>query len=61
MWERIRRRRAFMADALGIRLDESVLPLGNLPAWLPPFALDLEKVFTQAGSWPHRCRRPPPN
>ncbi len=61
MWERIRRRRAFVADALGIRLDESVLPLGNLPAWLPPFALDLEKVFTQAGSWPHRCRRPPPN
>jgi hypothetical protein len=36
---RIAARRQFMRDALGINLDDSVLPLGNTPAWLPPYAL----------------------
>jgi hypothetical protein len=40
-WDRIKRRRAFMRDTLGIALDDAVLPLSNLPAWLPPYALDL--------------------
>ena len=31
--------------ALGIALDESVLPLSNIPAWLPPYVLDLQKVL----------------
>jgi len=44
-WKRIQARRAFMADAIGIRLDESVLPLSQTPAWLPPYALALENVF----------------
>ena len=44
-WQRIQARRAFMADAIGIRLDESVLPLSQTPAWLPPYALALENVF----------------
>lgn len=44
-WQRIERRRAFMRDGLGIALDESVLPLSNIPAWLPPYALDLERVL----------------
>jgi hypothetical protein len=38
-WSRITRRRAFMADELGIRLKDEVLPLSNLAAWLPPFWL----------------------
>ena len=38
-WDRITRRRAFMADALGIRLKPEVLPFSNMPAWLPPFWL----------------------
>jgi hypothetical protein len=32
---------------LGIDIDESVLPLGNIPGWLPPWALDLDKVFIE--------------
>jgi hypothetical protein len=34
-----------MRDALGIHLDDSVLPLSNLAAWLPPWALDLDTVL----------------
>ena len=44
-WLRVQKRRSFMRDALGIRLDESVLPLGNMPGWLPPYALAPETVF----------------
>jgi hypothetical protein len=38
-WDRIQRRRAFMRDALGIRLKPEVLPFSNIPAYLPPFWL----------------------
>jgi len=38
-WARIQRRRAFMRDALGIRLKPEVLPFSNIPAYLPPFWL----------------------
>jgi hypothetical protein len=34
-----------MTDALGIALDASVLPLSNMPAWLPPCALDLDRAL----------------
>jgi hypothetical protein len=47
-WERISARRAFMAHALGIRLHPDVLPLSNIPAWLPPFLLDTERAMTAA-------------
>ena len=46
MWNRIMARRTFMQEAIGIRLDESVLPLGNIPAWLTPYALDLTTALT---------------
>jgi len=46
-WRRIQARREFMTTALGIRLDESVLPLSNTPAWLPPYALSLGNVFVR--------------
>jgi hypothetical protein len=45
-WGRIRSRRAFMRDALGIELHEDVLPLSNIPAWLPPFLLDTSQAMT---------------
>ena len=45
MCRRIEARRQFMHDKIGIKLDESVLPLSNIPAWLPPFALNTEVVL----------------
>lgn len=44
-WERMQTRRRFMSEAIGIELDAGVLPLSNIPAWLPPFALDLEQAL----------------
>jgi hypothetical protein len=44
-WRRIQSRRGFMIDALGIRLHEDVLPLSNIPAYLPPFLLAPERVM----------------
>ena len=45
-WTRIGARRAFMADQLGIDLHPDVLPLSNIPAWLPPFLLDTSRAMT---------------
>ena len=45
MWTRMQARRRFMREALGIQLHESVLPLSNLPAWLPPYAFNLSHVM----------------
>jgi hypothetical protein len=39
MWERVSRRRAFMAAALGIELKPEVLPMSNLAGYLPPLWL----------------------
>ncbi len=36
-WSRIEARRAFMQEALGIRLKPEVLPFSNMPAYLPPY------------------------
>jgi hypothetical protein len=46
VWDRVQRRRAFMRDALGIELHEDVVPLSNIPAWLPPFLLDTGRAMT---------------
>jgi hypothetical protein len=48
-WARIRARRDFMRDALGIDLHPDVLPFSNIPAWLPPFLLRPDRVMTVAG------------
>jgi hypothetical protein len=47
-WARCLKRRRFMADALGIRLHDTVFPTGNTPGWLPPYALDLDRVLTRS-------------
>jgi hypothetical protein len=45
-WLRIRARRAFMAESLGIALHEDVLPFSNLPAYLPPFQQRPDRAMT---------------
>lgn len=48
LWQRIERRRAFMREALGLRLAPEVLPLSVANAYLPPFWLDDELVCAVA-------------
>ena len=48
-WERIGRRREFMANQLGIDLHPDVLPLSNLAAHLPPFLLRPDLAMTMVG------------
>lgn len=45
---RIIARRDFMSDKLGIRLRPEVLPLSNIPAYLPPFLLKPDQVMTRS-------------
>ena len=45
VWDRIEARRTFIRDAVGIDLDPCVLPMSNMPAWMPPFALDLNTAL----------------
>jgi hypothetical protein len=45
-WQRIEARRAFMAESLGIPLHPDVLPLSNIPAYLPPFLLAPRRAMT---------------
>ena len=49
-WNRIIQRRAFFADELGIKLKSEVLPLSNLPAYLPPFILAPKRVLARSQS-----------
>jgi hypothetical protein len=49
VWARIVARRGFMADQLGLRLAEEVLPLSNTPAWYPPLWLAPGRVAARAG------------
>ena len=44
-WTRIEARRRFMRDALGIDLHPDVLPLSNIPAYLPPLLLAPEQAM----------------
>lgn len=48
-WQRIERRRQFMAEALGIVLHPDVLPFSNIPAYLPPFLLRPDRAMSLAG------------
>jgi Xaa-Pro aminopeptidase len=47
-WSRIQARRRFMREALGIDLHPDVLPFSNIPAYLPPFLLRVDRVMTMA-------------
>jgi hypothetical protein len=48
-WARIRARRHFMEEELGIDIHPEVLPFSNIPAYLPPFLLRPGRVMTMAG------------
>ena len=48
-WARIRARRRFMRESLGIELHDDVLPLSNLAAHLPPFVLRPDRAMTLVG------------
>ena len=48
VWARIRARRAFMADVLGIHLKPEVLPFSNTAAMLQPFGLSPDRVLAVA-------------
>lgn len=45
MWKRIQARRNFMKEVIGIQLKPEVLPLSNIPAYLPPFILSPDQVL----------------
>jgi hypothetical protein len=46
-WRRIVARRRFMAESLGIDLHPDVLPLSNMPGFLPPFLLRPDLAMTR--------------
>lgn len=48
-WSRIQARRDFMQSVLGITLKPEVLPVSNIPAYLPPFLLTPDTVLTIEG------------
>ena len=48
VWARVEARRRFMREVLGISIHEDVLPLSNIPAYLPPFLLRPDRVMTVA-------------
>ena len=48
-WDRIQRRRNFMRNTLGIKLKPEVLPLSNIPAYLPPFWLAPQRAMRAVG------------
>ncbi|WP_309161120.1 M24 family metallopeptidase [Pelagibacterium sp. H642] len=47
-WERIAKRRAFMRDEIGVSLKESILPLSNIPLYLPPLWLAADRVLVNS-------------
>jgi hypothetical protein len=48
LWQRVGRRRDFMARVLGISLRPEVLPLSNLAGYLPPFWLAPDLAMRRA-------------
>jgi hypothetical protein len=41
----VARRRTYMTEVLGYRLDDCVLPLGDTSGWLAPYAMDLSRAL----------------
>lgn len=44
-WSRIVKRRKFMHDKIGVPLKDCILPLSNIPLYLPPLWLASDQVF----------------
>lgn len=47
LWDRIQARRSFLADKIGVQLNESLLPLSNTPLWHTPYVLDRARNLTR--------------
>jgi len=47
-YARCQARRSFMANVLGLELAEEILPLSNIPAFVPPFFLSPNKLLALA-------------
>jgi len=48
-WTRIEARRAFMQNALGIQVQDEVLPLSDLCGYLPPYLFSPRRAMRKAG------------
>ena len=48
-WGRIKARRSFMEEELGISLKPEVLPFSNIPAYLPPYLLAPRRAMRMVG------------
>ena len=46
LWQRIKNRRAYLIEELGIQISEEILPTSNITAYLRPFLLDKDSVLT---------------
>jgi hypothetical protein len=46
-WQRMQARREFMRSVLGIRIDQTVLPMSNAPAVFAPYLLRPDYVCVQ--------------
>ncbi|MDY0393506.1 hypothetical protein ACFSMW_17955 [Virgibacillus halophilus] len=47
VWERIRQRRLFLKNEIGLAIDDSLLPLSSNPGCFQPFWLSPDKMLTQ--------------
>lgn len=47
LWGRIQARRTFLREEIGVQLDESLLPLSNMPLWHTPYVLDGARNLTR--------------
>ncbi|RZI48191.1 M24 family metallopeptidase [Lactococcus kimchii] len=46
LWQRIKNRRAYLIEELGIHISEEILPTSNITAYLRPFLLDKSSILT---------------
>jgi hypothetical protein len=46
LMQRVERRRRYMIDVLGYRLDDCILPLGDTSGWLAPYVTNLSLALT---------------
>lgn len=41
LWERVEKRKSFLTQEIGVTVDDSLLPMSNIPLWHAPYAFDL--------------------
>jgi hypothetical protein len=47
LWQRVVARQQFLRNKLGINIDDSLLPLSNMPAWIAPYSNDLSQAYVK--------------